>query len=249
MTITPFGAAVEPDVYWRKASDSGSGSKAAAASPAALGALRVSVGSHRRPASSGATASSPRGSTAPARIASVVSAARGRRVPRDRPQPRLRAVVRTRRIGGDRHHPGVQAAEEGDDEVEPRRVEQQRPLARRDRRRESRRDRRRPAVELPVGEAPPLGLAVRQKGERHLLRPLRGTRAQETHDRGHAGLHPCRGLDHRSPLSRLRRFHGDDSSPKTFATLKQPRFLIINFQAKTEGLWTARSQANFHNRK
>ena len=119
--ITPLGAAVEPEVYWRKASV-----------PA------VAPGSIHRPANSSSSepssvqsTSTPSSSGTPAahRAASFPweAACQDRARPGvgdDGPQPRHRPVE-PGQMSGDGHDSGIEAAEERRDELEPGRVEQQ----------------------------------------------------------------------------------------------------------------------------
>ena len=71
---------------------------------------------------------------------------------RDRLDP-LHVAVPPRRIGRHRDDPRIQAAEPGDDELQPRRIEQEGPLARHPQIDQPGRDRPRVAVELLVGQA------------------------------------------------------------------------------------------------
>ena len=93
MTSTPLGSAVEPEVYWRKAIDSGSGS-GASPSTASSSSSSPSVAIHRTAASSGASAARP---PSPASTEEVVSAARGSA---SRAMERRRACERSCGRGG-----------------------------------------------------------------------------------------------------------------------------------------------------
>ena len=98
------------------------------------------------------------------RARDVVSASVAPAVGDDGAQARRPCRLRPRRIGRHRDHAGVEAAEEGGDEVEPRRVEQQRALAPAPSAWRRGGDGPRAAVELAVGEMPLLLLAVQQEG-------------------------------------------------------------------------------------
>ena len=114
----------------------------------------------------------------------------------------------------------------------------------------------RPAVELPVGQAAALGLAVGQEGERHLLRPLRGAGAQQPGDRDGAGRRADRRLGHRLPSRRgpatetaagkfiilnsvglsinISRRRRDRSEPAIAGKLSQPQIRCRFFQARRQ---------------
>ena len=123
MIITPFGAAVDPDVYCRNASvsPSRSGAFQRSASPSST----ESVASCDSPARSGTPATH--------RSASASKSAggqdgRGTRVGHDRLQSG-HGTIGPGQVRGDGDDARVEAAEEGGDEVEPRRIEQEGPFA------------------------------------------------------------------------------------------------------------------------
>src|SRR6187399_2053139 len=62
VTITPLGFPVEPDVYWRNASEFGSGSSASKPSPGEVGTLSVQsqLGSKGKGEAASAEAATPR---------------------------------------------------------------------------------------------------------------------------------------------------------------------------------------------
>ena len=134
---------------------------------------RQSSAERRRPASVATAAARPArgrrppsGRRRPARPA-VVRTARRPGVVDDRPEPGHRPV-RPRQVGGDGDDAGVQAAEEGGDELQARRVEQQRPLAGQPERLEPRGDGPGPAVEVRRRSGRASGLvavAVREKAK------------------------------------------------------------------------------------
>ena len=74
------------------------------------------------------------------------------------------------RVSGDGHHPCVQAAEKTFDEVQPRRVEEERPPARRPRESERGGDCQSAPLQLPVGQMKLARLSVEQKGIGQLVR-------------------------------------------------------------------------------
>ncbi len=88
----------------------------------------------------------------------------------DGAQPGL-VPPRPGRVRRHRHHPGVQAGEKGDDEVEARRVEQQGAISGRGVPQQDRSPGARPAIELAPGQPRRLGLAL---GEEEIGRPIRG---------------------------------------------------------------------------
>ncbi len=124
---------------------------------------------------------------------------RGRAVLDDAPQARVGPVA-ARRVGGDRGHPGVEAAEEGGDVLQPRRIEQERPLPARAERLEAGGDRTGAQVELAVGDVPLLHLPVEQKGVRDPVRVVVRAEAEELYERG--GVVRIRHLSAKRPGER-----------------------------------------------
>ncbi len=189
LTITPFGAPVEPEVYWRKASVSPSGAgsrpgvgrafvratrwRASAAPPARRSRRRAARTSRARCPVVRATRASASATMARRRRAASGSAAAGRRAPPTAPR--------------------VEAAKEGRDEVEPRRVEQQHALPGPADLLKPRRDRPCPAVELAVGQVRLLFLAVPEERVGEPAGLPQGSLAQEF-ERGSRPVSGCASL-------------------------------------------------------
>ena len=119
VSITPFGSAVDPEVYCRRASDSGEPTAGRHASARPSGT--VSVAMHAMlPADATASVA--------ARNDDVVSTAAGSRVTRDRAEPGKLAIdaAAPRRVGWHGDDAGEEAPEERLHELQPAREEQER---------------------------------------------------------------------------------------------------------------------------
>ncbi len=123
----------------------------------------------------------------------------GPRVAGDRGEAR-QAAPRRRRIGGHRDRAGVEAAQEGGDEVEAGREEQHRPLARQAGAVEPGAEGARRAVELGIGQPPLLLLAVAQEGVGEAI----GSRRRPLPQDGAEILRSLCGLGLRHAYSRRR---------------------------------------------
>ncbi len=94
------------------------------------------------------------------------------------------APVAPRRVDGDRHDAGVEAAEEGRDVLETRRVDEEGAGARLESAAEARGDGLGAEIELAVGQGAGFTLAVREEGESDLSRARAGAVPGQVHQRG-----------------------------------------------------------------
>ncbi len=143
------------------------------------------------------------GSLLPPAVDAGEDRGRGERHPRpriveDRAQPR-QAAVEARRIGGHRDGARIEAAEEGRDVLEPRRIEQQRALPAHAAHLEQRGDRARPQVELAVRQMRLAAAVIVQEREGPRGGALPSPRAQDL-DPGRKFTHAAGGHDRHALL-------------------------------------------------
>ena len=166
MTITPLGSAVEPEVYWRKASVSRPDPGVA---PVVGTVVAERVGGQVVQAGELGDLLGPARDVGPLRRGGQDRPGPGLR--HDRAEPGHRPVDpgQVRRHGDG---PGVEAAEERGHEVQPRRVEQQGPLSGEPQLLKPRGQGARPAVQRGEAERGPLALVLtsRVEGQGALLR-------------------------------------------------------------------------------